>query len=761
MLDADSVMLSGDGAENPTGVFTTTASTGIAGNLTIQSNSLDVNAGAIIVTRTVGTGNGGVVLVEAEKVRMTGNSSSISATSGDKGNSQDIIIKTDSLEVSDGAFINTTVLAGTGNSANLLIEAKDIVLTDNPSDSFTGILGVSFNNKDAGNVTLITENLEVRNGAQVSTSAFGIGNGGDILVTAKNISLFDSGGLITSAVMNSAGNAGTVAIKADNLEVRDKGFVIASTNGTGKGSDMLITAGNIVIAGGNLNSLTTLKGIGGDAGEIIIKTNNLEMQNGTGVSNATELSKNTVAGIHAITTGTGNGGDITIEAGNLLLTGKHPSISADTVDAGNAGNVTFNIDNLELRNGTRVSTSTSGTGTGGDILMTAKNVLLSDGATLNAFTGDSGDAGKIEIATNNLEVRKGSILFAFTEGLGDGGDVIVETGNLLLSGDGAVDFTGILAGTGDGNTGDAGVVTIDATQLDIRDGAVIETSTLGTAKGGDISLKGKSVLLSVDGSSRNTGLLSRSLDIGDNAGNAGKITITVDDSLSILDDASISVETETANAGDINITANNLLQLSDSKVTSSVANGKGNGGNILIGQEPNSVGRVRVPNVTVLDDSEVSAQAEQGMGGNIGITSDFIFRNNSIVSASSNEGVDGTVNINSPETNISGSIVALPENYINASEHLSERCTARSANVSSLVVKDRNTIPPSPDDASSSSSMLFENNLPQGFSANTMSNSHRVVVSQQRKTESTDLHSLSTNPDNSTGLLLAEAGCGK
>lgn len=324
----------------------------------------------------------------------------------------------------------------------------------------------------------------------------------------------------------------------------------------------------------------------------------------------------------------------------------------------------------------------------------------------------------------------------------------------MLSGDGSTDFTGIAAiiggdDTGDGDTRNAGDVTIDATHLDIRDGAGIATSTIGTGKAGNISIEGRSVLLSGDGSSSNTGLFSGSGNVGNNAGDAGQITITTDDSLRILDGASILVNTTNANGGDIIISADHLFQLRDSGISTSVADGKGSGGNIFIGQMPDSEGRVRVPNVTVLDNSQIVAQAFEGQGGEIDITSDFVFRSqNSIVDASSREGgIDGTVNINSPETNISGSIVALPENYINASNHLSERCAVRSANISSFVVKDRNTIPPDPDDASAST--FFVNDPNQRISGNRVGagNADQFMSAVRR--------------ENMTESVLAESGCGK
>jgi hypothetical protein len=110
------------------------------------------------------------------------------------------------------------------------------------------------------------------------------------------------------------------------------------------------------------------------------------------------------------------------------------------------------------------------------------------------------------------------------------------------------------------------------------------------------------------------------------------------------------------------------------------------------------------------------------------------------------------VNVNSPETNISGSIVALPETYINASEHLSERCAARSANVSSFVVKDRSTIRPGPEDAAPST--FFYNDSQSNLTKDTMANRDRSVINNQLVTRHTDRLISSVNHASKT-----ESGC--
>jgi hypothetical protein len=142
------------------------------------------------------------------------------------------------------------------------------------------------------------------------------------------------------------------------------------------------------------------------------------------------------------------------------------------------------------------------------------------------------------------------------------------------------------------------------------------------------------------------------------------------------------VGTEAANAGDIRINNGKILQLSDSGISTSVRDGEGNGGNIFISTP-----------IVILDSSNIIARAAEGKGGNISI-SGFLFQSpGSIVSASSELGIDGNIDLK-PDTNISGSLAVLPDTFLNASQQMSERCSARSENdLSSFVVKGRGGAP--------------------------------------------------------------------
>ena len=134
--------------------------------------------------------------------------------------------------------------------------------------------------------------------------------------------------------------------------------------------------------------------------------------------------------------------------------------------------------------------------------------------------------------------------------------------------------------------------------------------------------------------------------------------------------------------------ATDSIRLLNSQLSTSVQGGPNtSGGNILLD-----------PAVVTLQNSQVTAQAVQGTGGNINIIAGtFLADPTSIVSASSQFGLSGAVNIQSPVSNLSGSLATLPQRPLQAQPLLSQRCAAQmNGRLSSLVVSGRDALPVEP-----------------------------------------------------------------
>src|SRR5207253_11512256 len=104
--------------------------------------------------------------------------------------------------------------------------------------------------------------------------------------------------------------------------------------------------------------------------------------------------------------------------------------------------------------------------------------------------------------------------------------------------------------------------------------------------------------------------------------------------------------------------------------------GFGNGGNITID-----------PSFLILNDSALISKSSFGNGGNITIQSDYFFQSASLIDATAPFGLPGTVTVTAPEVDLSGVLVALAGNFLDAGSQLRPDCGVRlTGNISSFIV---------------------------------------------------------------------------
>ncbi|MFB2975720.1 hypothetical protein [Microseira sp. BLCC-F43] len=162
--------------------------TGQGGDVTINTNRLLVQDGAVLSAGSYGIGRSGNVTVRATDVEIVDSpnvqvSGTLDATSRSLGDSGDILIQTNRLRVGGGADISVTAF-GEGKSGNLTVNASEFVdlfgariNPANPRDfSRSGLFAATEGIQDGGSITVITPRFSVRDGARVSVSTRGRGN---------------------------------------------------------------------------------------------------------------------------------------------------------------------------------------------------------------------------------------------------------------------------------------------------------------------------------------------------------------------------------------------------------------------------------------------------------------------------------------------------------------------------------------------------------------------------------------------------------
>lgn len=366
--------------------------------------------------------------------------------------------------------------------------------------------------------------------------------------------------------------------------------------------------------------------------------------------------------------GTGRGGDITVRANDVRLTGG-AVISSTSQTAGEAGNIDVVARDSILLHGR------------------AQNEERTPTAFFSNAQG-SGAAGSIRVETDTLRLEKGGAIIAQTTGDAPGGNIDVRVGSLAIRGTSQIDASTSAQSLPDDSTdttsGVGGSITVRARDRitisgreDERNFARISTFSQerSTGPAGDIHVSAPVIEISNGG-----GISVRSRG----AGLAGSITIDAHDRL-IVRSGSIEAAAPNSDGGDITLRARDRIVLEDSEVTASV--GGGAGGNIDID-----------PRFVVLNHSRIVAQAGTGTGGSIDIEADQYLRSvGSAVDASSRAGIDGTVVISTPDSDVASDLAALPEAYLDASDLLAEHCAARrGTKPGSFVLRGRGGTPDTP-----------------------------------------------------------------
>lgn len=257
---------------------------GNAGDIKVKTGRLILRNGGQITSSTRNrrggsSGNGGTVIVNAsESVEASGKGETLEdqvansglftrtteqSTTGSGGN---LRIDTGRLVITNGASISVAAVNGsTGQAGSLDINASKSVEVSGMGST---LLAESESPKPAGNLTISTDNLLVRDGAEVNVSSAGIGDAGNLDVNANSIQL-DSGGFLKAT--SASGEGGNIGLSnLDLLLLRGNSQISTdATAGTGNGGNINIDTDLLV---GTENSDITATAVRGRGGNIQIST---------------------------------------------------------------------------------------------------------------------------------------------------------------------------------------------------------------------------------------------------------------------------------------------------------------------------------------------------------------------------------------------------------------------------------------------------------------------------------------------------------
>jgi len=599
-------------------------------------------------------------------------------------------------------------------------------------------------------------NIELSGTSSVIASGLG---GGAIFVKGGNVTLRDRATVRSDTVGNFNGRG--IDIQAAQFKLQDLAFVSSSSVGGGKGGDITLDATDAVELKGTgfdnfretyvdaaLNGTVKLSdqesGLftgtlgAGSSGNITIDTRQLTLREG--------------AVILSPTFGAGAGGNITINASELVdVSGS--GVLTTALDQGNAGSLTIDTRKLMIRDEATVTTATFfGAGNSGDILVRASDsVTLSEfkeetpiGTNFSTTTvGGKGIAGNLEISTRALLVEGGATISS-TSGLagsplitseGKGGDITINASD-------SVTVTGTSLATQPSRSqivtatlgsADSGILTINTKTLLIQDGGGVGASTVGSGRGGDVFINA-SESVEVNGRTRDrvsfSGLATASGDLLlssfypgqlNPTGAAGNLNVNTG-KLTVRDGGSVNVQSfGSGNAGTIKVVADAIALDSEGSIDATTVSGEG--GNLILESRDillrrgsrirTDAGNTQGGNITIntdtlvavpIENSDITANAQEGSGGRVSITAQGIFGTEfrekltpeSDITATSDLGpqFNGTVQIDIQGINPSRGLVELPGTVVDSSQLIATGCPVDKGN--SFAITGRGGLPEDP-----------------------------------------------------------------
>ncbi|MEL6353342.1 MAG: S-layer family protein [Cyanobacteria bacterium J06627_28] len=635
-----------------------------AGSIQLNGRNIALIEGSLIRALTFDDVNGEDVSITAsETITVSGDGSAIEVWSEGSGSASNIVAEAANIALLEGAYIDSQGLIGEAGDITLRATGQ-VELAGVDSNNFQGgLFAEAYESYDAsrpgGDVTIETQDLVIRDGAQVSVATFGTADSGDLTVRAANTLLIedpvdDSGrtGLFNQVRtgfdengndISSTGNAGNIYVSTDRLIIRDGGKIESNTFTDGDAGSVFITASIIELIGRTTDGLFP--------------------------------------------------SEIAAEV-------------AEDIATGNGGTVAISTQQLIALNGAQISTAARGNGIGGNLSINAsENILLSgifsegvfednsSGVFVSAEPGAVNDVGTLTINTDTLTVENGAKISADNRGSGSGNNTTINAQQLFVRSGGRVGAGSLLGPEVEAtNLGSGGSLTLNiGNTLEVSGSRIVSSDTPEIASDRTQNLI-------------NSELFSRA----EGAGPAGNVVIneTPNGNLNIVvrDRGEISASTVSSTGGNIVINNPDVLLLSaGGRLTAEAgaAANAGDGGNITLNLPDGFI--VATPN----SNSDIVANAFSGTGGNINITAQSVLgiaerralpgNPTNDIDASSQFGNSGSVTLNNLETEIDQGLVELPAEPASPFQ-VAQRCLADSENRSAFVVTGQGGAPPSPRD---------------------------------------------------------------
>jgi len=352
----------------PSVVATNTFSNAKAGNLSIETDHLQMDGGIISVD-SFGVGDAGEFNLHANTTELT-NGALISSTSFVQGNGGKLnILIDDTLSVSGQRLGSLTIPFGP------TLENND-----------TGINSATFSTGDAGQIWIEADTLLLANDAYMSTATIGDGSGGQLVIKSNNLHLMNQGSISSSS------------------GIFNDGVLLEGVNA--KGGNVIVQVNHLTLSkGSSINSTSVGKN---DAGNVTVQANTIHLEERSNISTAARQA---------------TGGNITIKSSDLLHLRESEMTTSVATGKGSGGNITITNPTFVVMNGSRIIAQADA-GHGGDIYIKSDQFIKSPCSLVSA-SSRLGIDGFVHIESPDVDMNAFMVILA-------GGYVEAQLGKCMV-----------------------------------------------------------------------------------------------------------------------------------------------------------------------------------------------------------------------------------------------------------------------------------------------------------------------------------------
>ncbi len=453
-----------------------------AGSIQLQGQQIDLSGDAGISASNSGALQGESIWITAsESLALSGDETGIFSETFGNGKAGNLMVLSPRLTAEGGGFIGSFASVdndgAAGNVSVIASESVTLIGTSADGEFASGFATVA-ETGDGSTITLNTGHLTLRDGAQITASTFGTGKAGDLVLTVNGLTEL-------------AGTAPDDAFPSALLAQVEAGA-------TGDGGQLTLTTQQLIALDGA--QISTAGRSGGRGGILTINASDTILLSGTDASaNLTQGSSGLFASAEAGSTQ--DGGNLAITTGQLTVE-NGAKISVDTLGAGQAGTATINVDRLLIREGGLIRAGSFDAGAGNTLVVDASESIDivgtgSIGDTLvrsSLFTAaeSTGNGGSLRVTSPRLNIREGGEVNAQSLGQGAAGNIFL-TIPVELRVNNADIRTDAVQSTGGSITIEAGTIQLSG------DGDIRTNVASGAANGGTILVQAE-VLVALDDS---------------------------------------------------------------------------------------------------------------------------------------------------------------------------------------------------------------------------------------------------------------------